>query len=114
MRIDKYSFGKIIINGVEYARDVIIFPERVRSNWWRREGHRLHIEDLEEVIEYNPEILIIGTGAYGAMKVPESVIKELEKKGIHVIVANTREACDKYNELIEKGKKVVAALHLTC
>jgi hypothetical protein len=28
--------------------DLIIYPERIDANWWRREGHRLTPEDLPE------------------------------------------------------------------
>ncbi len=114
VKIDDYSFGRIVIDGKLYTSDVIIYPDRVRSNWWRIEGHKLAIDDIKEVLEYSPEILIIGTGAYGVMRVPEDVRKYIEDRGIKTIILPTREACKKFNELISKGKRVVAALHLTC
>jgi len=114
MHIEKYSFGSIIVNGKKYTRDLIIFPNKIRENWWRKEGHKLHLEDLKEVLEYKPEILVIGTGAYGIMRVPDDVIKKLTEAGIRVIVKKTKEACEAFNTLIKEGKNVVAALHLTC
>lgn len=33
MKIDHYSFGKIIINGKTYPSDVIIYPDSVDSSW---------------------------------------------------------------------------------
>ena len=36
---------------------------RVVSNWWRRDGHSLVLEDLEEVLDELPERLIVGMGA---------------------------------------------------
>ena len=48
--IEDYRFGRIEIDGQPYDRDVIILPERVIANWWRREGHRVHPEDLEAVL----------------------------------------------------------------
>ncbi|MHA1616606.1 MAG: Mth938-like domain-containing protein [Candidatus Njordarchaeales archaeon] len=112
--IEDYEFGEIKIGGQKYRSDVIVFPDKVSEDWWRIEGHNLHIEDLWEVIEYKPEILVIGTGYYGRMDVPREVILELEKKGIRVIVAHTREAVEIYNRYLREGRKVVAALHLTC
>ncbi len=52
-------------------------------------------------------------GAYGVMKVPENTIAHLRSKGIEVHAANTDKAVDLFNEL-QKGRVVVAALHLTC
>ena len=83
------------------------------DNWWRKSGHLLQKEDLRDVIQYNPDVLIVGTGAYGLMKVPEETKKFVEAKGIKLIFGETGEACKAYNELKEK-RKVVAAFHLTC
>lgn len=62
--IDSYEFGTIVIRGKRYRSDIIIFPESVLDGWWRREGHSLHIEDLKEILngEPQPEMLIVGTG----------------------------------------------------
>ena len=111
-RIDSYRFGEIVIDGKAYTSDVIIFPERVMDNWWRKEGHRLSPDDIGEIIESRPELLIIGTGASGMMQVPEETLEFIQGKGIQVRIENTEKACDTYNAI--KDKVVVAALHLTC
>lgn len=113
MKIDSYDFGQITVAGKTYSSDVIIFPERVLSNWWRKEGHSLCLEDIDEVLKYEPQVLVIGTGYSGAMRVPPEVIKEIEAKGIEVTVQSTRQAWQTYNQLA-KDKKAVAAFHLTC
>jgi len=112
MKIDSYFFGRIVINGKSYMKDVIIFPDRVFSPWWRKEGHLLHMEDLEEVVNEKPDILIIGRGYAGVMRVPEGLVSELEAMGMEVIVSRTPSAVDIFNNI--EGKKAVAALHLTC
>jgi len=114
MRIDSYSFGVMKVGGSEYRGDLIVFPDKVRSNWWRKEGHSLAIEDLDDVLEFKPEVLVIGKGASGLMDVPASTKKALQKEGIEVIAENTGRAWNIFNEQLEKGKKVVGAFHLTC
>lgn len=111
--IDSYSFGKITINGKTYTSDVIIYSDKVDDNWWRKRGHLLQKEDLKDVFKYEPGVLIVGTGRYGLMKVPDETKKFIESKGIELITEKTKEACKAYNELKGK-KKVVAALHITC
>lgn len=111
--IDEYEFGKIVVKGVSYDRDIIIYPDHVDKRWWRKEGHRLAIDDLSQIIEFKPEVLVVGTGYYGTMKVPEETRKFIESKGIELIIKETREACKVYNTISSK-KKAVAALHLTC
>ncbi|OQY18037.1 MAG: hypothetical protein B6I35_13630 [Anaerolineaceae bacterium 4572_32.2] len=45
-QIESYRFGRIIIDGQTHSKDVIILPDRVIENWWRQEGHALHLDDL--------------------------------------------------------------------
>jgi len=114
MQIESYRFGSIKISGRIYRKDVIIFPDKVFSPWWRESGHSLSVNDMKEVIAYKPDTLIIGTGAYGVMSVPKSTLEVLEEKGIEVIILKTRDAVSAFNEVIEKERDVVACLHLTC
>ena len=114
MTIGSYEFGRVVVDGVEYTRDLIVFPGHVKSGWWRVEGHRLRVEDLEDVIPFEPEVLVVGTGAYGLMKVTEEAEEALAERGIHLVARKTADACDVYNELVREGKRAVAALHLTC
>jgi hypothetical protein len=113
MNISHYSFGRIVIEGKNYTKDVIVFPDRVFSPWWRKEGHLLHTEDLTEVYSAKPSVLIVGTGYNDTMRVPEEVIDALRSKGIEVQVRDTTAAVELFNKLTLE-KHVAAALHLTC
>lgn len=114
MQIERYNFGEITIDGKTYTTDLIIFPNKIKQNWWRKEGHSLCIQDIKEILDYKPEILIIGTGYSSAMEVPKETIKEIEKLKIQLIIRNTKEATELFNKYIKENKKVVCALHLTC
>lgn len=114
LTVEKYRFGFIRVGGVEYRRDIVIFPDRVSPDWWRSEGHRLSPADLTEVIKYRPEVLVVGTGAYGAMDVPAGLVAELESAGTEVIALGTDAAVRRFNELLQAGRRVVGAFHLTC
>ena len=112
MHIDSYTFGRIVIDGKTYTSDVLVFPERVVSPWWRRQGHLLQMEDLVEVIRERPEVLIVGKGFSGLMKVPQGLLDELGSLGIKVIAERTTRAVTIFNDY--SGGRVAAALHLTC
>jgi len=114
MRIEAYGFGKIRVDGRPYSSDLILYPDHIESDWWRKQGHYLQIEDLSGLVGTPCDVLIIGTGAHGAMKVSGDVEKWLEKRGIPWESHPTGRACDRYNALVDEGKRVVAALHLTC
>ena len=111
--IDSYHFGEIVINGKKYSSDVVIFPNRVREKWWRKTGHELCLEDIAEVLTENPEVLVVGTGASGLMKVLPEVEQVAQAQGIKLIMETTDEACNTYNRLCQ-SQKVVAAFHITC
>ena len=113
MRIDAYSFGRIVINGTLYTTDVIIYPGRVDGSWWRQEGHLLRPKDLTDVLQARPDLLIIGTGYAGIMRVPRETVERIAALGIEVSVERTSKAVLAYNEL-ESSKTVIAALHITC
>ena len=112
--VESYRFGKIVINGQKYNKDLIVFPDEVRTNWWRKNGHSLCLEDLTVLDDIKTDFLIVGIGSAGVMKVPSEVIQELKQKEIEVIVLKTPEAVEEYNRLVKEGKQVAAAFHLTC
>ena len=112
-RIEDYRFGRIKIDGESYGKDLIICPDGVTAGWWRVTGHSLAMDDLAAVLEAKPEVLVIGQGVFGQMKVPEDTLASLQAAGIEVIAQPTAEACKTYNRLRDK-RRVAAALHLTC
>jgi hypothetical protein len=113
MQIDDYRFGHLVVDGQSYERDAIILPNRVLAGWWRKEGHALHREDLGAVFEARPEVLVVGQGAYGRMRVTAEASQSLESAGIEVIAQPTEQACRTYNRL-RVHRSTAAALHLTC
>jgi len=113
MVIDSYSFGNMVIDGKTYTTDLIVYPDRVDSSWWRQEGHYLQKADLSDIVAAAPDLLIIGTGNMGVMSVPEKTIAFLNSHGIDVLVEKTGTAVELFNNR-SKDRKTVGAFHLTC
>ena len=111
--INSYSFGTITIDNQKFTKDLIIYPNHIDLNWRRKIGHLLVEDDITEIIDYKPVLLIIGTGAYGLMKVDDKLKEKLKALGIEFVIKKTSEAVNEYNR-IYKDKKVVCVLHLTC
>jgi hypothetical protein len=112
-KIESYRFGEIIIDGRRYSSDVIVYPDRVDSHWWRQDGHSLSPTDVWEVLQTPSDVLVIGQGSPGRMDVPAETRRQLQDAGMEVIVEPTEQACKTYNRLRRK-RRTVAALHLTC
>ncbi len=111
--IDSYDFGEVVIDGKKFTSDVIIYPERVKDDWWRKEGHQLCAEDLEDVLDQKPDIIVVGIGNPGMMRVLPETEKLIKSRGIRLFVQPTKEACQTYNQL-SSSRRVIALLHLTC
>lgn len=106
----------MVVNGKRYTNDLIVFPEKIVSGWWRKEGHKLCVEDLKEVFSHTPlpEVLVVGTGYSGLVKVLPEVETALNERGIKLIVQPTGEAYKTFNEFLRAGRLVAGAFHLTC
>lgn len=114
MHIDSYQFGKIVIDGIPYSKDMIILGSEVLPNWWRKQGHLLSAEDIEPVIAAKPAVLILGCGASGIMKVSEQARRVLQENDIRLEALDTHKAVARFNELARQDANVAAAMHLTC
>lgn len=111
-RIEGYRFGRLVVDGEEQTRDVIVLPDRVLTNWWRAEGHRLVLADLDDVLGELPERLVVGTGAHGQMRPDRQTLEQLRRRGVEVEALPTAKAVRRYGEL--DPRRTAAALHLTC
>ena len=112
--IDHYSFGHMTINGNEYSKDLIIYPDgRILHSWRRTSGHRLCVDDIGELVETKPDIIIAGTGSPGLMRPDKSLVNHLADAAIKFMALPTHKAVDRFNGLY-KEKRIGACFHLTC
>ena len=112
--INSYSFGHMSVDDKQYNEDLIVFPDRVKPHWWRNESHVLREDDLLDIIEYKPDLLIIGTGSSGRMQIEPAAKDSLRQRGIKCIEDQTGKAARLFNKEMDKGVKVAGAFHLTC
>ena len=112
--IESYSFGRMVIDGTSYTKDVIIYPDsKILSPWWRNQGHVLEAADLKKLIAAKPDIIICGTGAMGAMRIPGELTEFLGASNIEFTAQRTSKAIEIYNQL-SGNSKVGGCFHLTC
>ncbi|MEX1046199.1 MAG: MTH938/NDUFAF3 family protein [Actinomycetota bacterium] len=111
-RLEQYRFGSVLVDGEEQTRDLIVLPGRVVTNWWRKDGHSLVMEDLEDVLEELPARLVVGMGADSRMRPDPKTIEALRERGVEVEGLPTDQAIARFLEL--DPKDTAAALHLTC
>ena len=113
--IDRYATGSYMtVNGIRYHKDLKIIRGEVVGNWWRQQGHRLATDDIDDILDARPQILVVGTGYAGNMRVPDAVRQTLENHQIKVIAQTTADATTTFNRLVEEGQDVAGGFHLTC
>ncbi len=81
MHIDRYEFGLIVIDGQTFKSDLLIWPGRIKSDWWRREAHLLQLDDVAEALAAPPQVLVVGQGDPGKMQVDPALAAYLRRTG---------------------------------
>ena len=114
MNIDRCSFGSLVINGKTYRDDLIILPDgMIMKPWWRKQGHQLTMDDLQELIDSSPEIIVVGTGISGRVIPVKNLEADLAKLSIEFIAVPNEEAIKVFNQLVPT-KRIGGGFHLTC
>jgi hypothetical protein len=116
VRIDKFAFGTVRIDGETYERDVVIDRGEVRL---RKKGPSKSYRDeyghtplsVEEKLPWKCSRLVIGTGANGALPVMPAVLEEARRRGVEVVAVRTEKAIEL---LRDADAKTNAVLHITC
>jgi|SRR3989338_9669333 len=106
-KIHEYKLGSFIIDNRQFIGNIKIFENKIRY-WERPENQNLSIKDIQELIDSDPESIVVGTGAAGILKVPDSIKQTLASKGISCIVGKTQDMVKTFNELFKEKKKVTA------
>ncbi len=119
--IERFEWGRYQIKGQIHSedgegagKDICILNGEVLP-WEARERHRLKPGMIGLVLGHHVDVLVIGAGVNGRIKVPKKTIARAYRDGIkEVIVEKTQDACAVYNELERLGKRVALLAHGTC
>lgn len=116
MRLERFTFGSICIDGVAYEHDVVIDRGKVRK---RRKKPSKRLRDafghtplsVQEKIPWKCGRLVVGTGAHGALPVMDEVTREAAHRNVELLILRTPKAIE---ALRGDPKGTNAILHVTC
>ena len=119
--IERFEWGMFQINGRVHSmegegvgKDIFMLGREVHA-WKARKGHRLEPKMVPGTLKDDVDILVIGNGVNGALKVPKKTCKAIRAAGvIQLIIEPTPKACAIYNELVRQGKNAALLAHGTC
>ena len=118
LQLDNYSFrhpvrsfagNTAIIGELLYTASFIVTPKRVVSNWPPQSPNQLAIDDIEMILELDPELILVGTG--NTLRFPDSeILKGVISAGIGIDFMGSYAACRTYNILAAEGRHVAAGI----
>ena len=116
MRITRFSFGAIRIDGITREHDVVVDRGKVGK---RKKKPSKQFRDafghtplsLAEEIPWKCRRLVVGTGAYGGLPVMEEVKREAERRKVRLVILPTAQAI---RALQRNADQTNAILHVTC
>lgn len=117
-KIDGFNFGFIIIDGKQYVHDVLILPDgtiKEREPGRGRIGsHSITINEIANLHNMHADVIVIGTGAVGNVKLAEEAEGYLDSFNFNPVILPTALAVEKYNLETSLGKRVGGLIHITC
>ena len=99
-------------NICKYNKSIIISFDKIIEFWGNNQINnykKLSNTDIQEIINYSPEIIIIGTGD-NQVQLDYNVIEPLYKTKIPFEIMSTINACRTYNLLASENRKVTVGL----
>ncbi len=109
--INRYGSGFIEVGQQRFEHAILVFPDSGARPWDCTSIAQANPENLQEIIDYRPELVLIGSG--GAFAFPDfSVQAWLQQHGIGCEVMDSAAACRTFNVLVSEQRNVAAALLL--
>ncbi|MHB1677922.1 MAG: Mth938-like domain-containing protein [Sulfuriferula sp.] len=107
-----YGDDYVIINQERYVQpSLLVTPNQIILDWKVNDFNELQAQHFAAMLEYTPEITILGTGHRLRFPHPR-LVAELTNAGIGLEVMDTKAACRTYNILVAEGRRVVVAILL--
>ena len=108
-RITSYGPGYFAIGARVVRHGIIISADGTVTPWPPVVPADLDEELLRQIIAYEPEVVLLGTGARQAFPPPE-LLRPFADSGLGVEVMDTAAACRTFNVLAAESREVVAGL----
>lgn len=111
--IEEYKFGSFKVMGRNYLDDIKIINNKPKSYSLKDYRKGLTLEDVRDITDARPKVVVIGNGASGMLVISKDVKDYLRSLGIQLLIDRTSEAVKAVNRLIEEKKNFAAFLKAT-
>lgn len=100
-----------LVNERRLNANFILAPDRLIDAWPVRDARSLATGDLGPLLELDPEVVLLGTGAIQVFP-PAEVMAACLARGIGIEVMSNAAAARTFNVLASEGRRVVAGFIL--
>lgn len=116
-RILGLSWGRMDIEGLGVMKDAKLFPGGGRAWDWNETGTQhvpgIQPADVEELLAHGATTIVLAQGMQRQLHVDPRTSALLDERSIAVHVAETQEAVEIYNDLVD-SVPVGGLFHSTC
>jgi len=116
-KVDSFEFGSIVVDGKRYGHDIFVFANGTvkprKGGFWKFGSHVVKKGEIDELLKTNPDVILLGTGTSGRVRLAPAGELALKKAGVECVVLRSLEASERLNELLDNGKQVAALIHVT-
>jgi len=109
--IRSFTETSININDKTYSNSLIVSSNLLIEDWGVKQIDEINHDHWHNLVEYKPEVILIGTGKSLVFPHPSSYAPAIEM-GIGVEFMDSRAVCRTYNVLVAEGRFIIAGIIL--
>lgn len=109
--IRAYTQGAITVNNRDYQKSLLLANHTLQPDWPVQHIDQITPQHWLQILELEPQVIIIGTGERIHFPHPSSYATVIER-GIGVEFMDSMAACRTYNILLSEDRSVVAGIIL--
>jgi uncharacterized protein len=106
-----YDASSLRVGDTLITRSCLIDAKHLLQDWPVNDVAMLHVDHFEPAFAWQPEIIILGTGARQTFPSP-TLSAAIRSRGVGFEVMDMGAACRTYNVLLGEGRRVAVGLLL--
>jgi len=113
--INEFKIGRFVVDGKEFLGDIKM--KKGKPHYWQtRQRSDLRIDDVKDLVQEQPDVFVIGTGAGGLLKIKEEVTDYIRNNTVRTFIITQKNpgAIEAYNNAEKSGKKVCGIFPSGC
>ncbi|MFE2164241.1 Mth938-like domain-containing protein [Streptomyces sp. NPDC059447] len=117
-RVTALEWGRMEVEGLAPAKDFVLYPGGGHPWDWSEHGTRhqpgIQPGEVRELLERGADVIVLSRGMDLRLGTDPKTLLLLQEAGAEVHIEGTTAAVERYNELVDAGRRVGGLFHSTC